>query len=93
MDKKHKKKLKRANKKKKEKRKAQDAAIRMKSQLTLFSQLPEQCSGCNKDFPKTREAHMSWRVSVRNQEKLVRLFCPDCQQQAKELADGQSNEI
>jgi hypothetical protein len=35
----------------------------------MFDMLPESCSACDKEFPKTREAHMTWRVTVRNEEQ------------------------
>ncbi len=92
MDKRHKKKLKRSAKKKKEKATAQVAQEKMKKQMGMFDRLPGKCSTCNKDFPKTREAHMTWRVTVHNKEQMVRLFCPDCQEKAKELVEN-NNEV
>jgi Zn finger protein HypA/HybF involved in hydrogenase expression len=92
VDKRHKKKLKRAAKRKKEKVNAQESTAKLKKQIGLFERLPAECSSCGIKFPKTREAHMSWRVTVRNQEQQVRLFCPECQKKAKELAEKQ-NEV
>ena len=91
-DKKHKKKIKRAKKKKKEKVQAQEEQQRLKKQMNMFDKLPEACSTCEKDFPKTREAHMSWRVVVKPEKEKVWLFCPDCQEKAKELVE-KNNEI
>lgn len=92
MDKKHKKKLKRSSKKKKEKKLTQEQQQRMTKQINMFERMPSSCSACEKDFPKTRDAHMTWRVVVRNKKQLVRLFCPDCQQKAKELVEN-NNEV
>ena len=92
MDKKHKKKLRRAVKKKKEKTAAQEAQNKMKKQMGMFDRLPKTCSACNKEFPKTREAHMTWRVEVNNKKQQVKLFCPECQQKAKELVEN-NNEV
>ena len=92
MDKKHKKKLKRAAKKKKDKLAAKEAMNQMTAQMNMFDRLPESCSACMKKFPKTREAHMTWQVVVRNQEQQVRLFCPECQEKAKELLEN-NNEV
>ena len=89
MDKKQKKKLKRAAKKKKEKAVEQKLENRVQDQLTMFDRLPAVCSICQKDFPKTKEAHMTWRVVVRSQ-KSVRLFCPTCQQLGTKLKDEQN---
>ena len=94
MDRKHKKKLKRAAKKKKDKSFAQETQRvenKMKKQMGMFDRLPQTCSTCKKDFPKTREAHMTWRVTVRNKEQQVRLFCPDCLNKAKELVKGEKD--
>ncbi len=92
MDKKHQKKIKRAKKKKKETAQAQEEQQRLKKQMNMFDNLPASCSTCEKDFPKTREAHMSWRVVVKTEKEKVWLFCPDCQENAKELVEKQ-NEI
>ena len=87
MDKRHKKKLKRAAKKKKEKAASQEAQNKMKKQMGMFDRLPDVCSTCEKIFPKTREAHMSWRVVVKAEKEKVWLFCPDCQERARELVE------
>ena len=92
MDKKHAKKIKRDKKKKKERDQAQEGQHRMSKQLNMFDRLPKACSACKKSFPKTREAHMAWQVTVRTEEQLVRLFCPDCQERAGQLAEKQ-NEV
>jgi|TARA_R110000851_G_scaffold311352_1_gene471498 hypothetical protein len=92
MDKKHAKKVKRSKKKKKDKKQAQEDQQRMSKQLGMFDRLPDSCSACKKEFPQTREAHMSWRVVARYEEKKVRLFCPDCHLKAKQLV-GEQNEV
>ena len=92
IDKKHKKKLKRAKKKKREKAQAHEEQQRLKKQMNMFDRLPEACSTCEADFPKTQEAHMSWRVVVKTEKEKVWLFCPDCQEKAKELVE-KKNEI
>ena len=92
MDKKHKKKLKRAAKKKKEKALAKEAQNKIKKQVGMFDKLPSECSTCEKHFPKTREAHMTWRVVVKPEKEKVWLFCPECQQKAKELVEN-NNEV
>tara|TARA_R100000008_G_C3528153_1_gene137734 strand:- start:280 stop:567 length:288 start_codon:yes stop_codon:yes gene_type:complete len=91
VDKKHKKKLKRAAKKKKEKALAKEAQNKIKKQVGMFDKLPSECSTCEKHFPKTREAHMTWRVVVKTEKEKVWLFCPECQQKAKELAEGEKD--
>ena len=90
MDKRHKKKLKRAAKKKKEKASAQESQSKLKKQMNMFDKMPNVCSSCEASFPKTQEAHSTWRVVVKNQK--VWLFCPDCQQKAKTMLEN-NNEI
>ena len=92
MDKKHKKKLKRVAKKKKEKAASEHLQNKLKQQMNMFDRLPEACSACAKVFPKTREAHMTWKVTVRNKEQQVRLFCPDCLEKAKTAVEN-NNEV
>ena len=92
MDKKHKKKLKRSAKKKKEKAAAAEVQNKMKKQVGMFERLPGRCSTCEKHFPKTREAHMTWRVVVKTEKEKVWLFCPECQQKAKEVVEN-NNEV
>jgi len=92
MHKKQKKKLKRAAKKKKDKAQAQRQQEQIVKQMNMFDRLPEACDACGKEFPKTREAHMSWRVTVRNKEQTVRLFCPECIDKTKELVE-EHNEV
>ena len=86
MDKKHRKKLKRKAKAKGLKQKSEEAQKKLQKRINLFEKLPEQCSACNQTFPKTKESHMTWKVVVRAKNEMVRLFCPDCQNKAKELA-------
>ena len=62
MDKKHAKKIKRAAKKKKEKKLAQEQDQNLRNQMNMFDRLPKVCNACDEVFPKTREAHMSWKV-------------------------------
>jgi hypothetical protein len=92
MDKKHSKKIKRANKKKKEKKVVNEQHQRLAKQIHMFDRMPNKCSACNVEFPKTREAHLAWQVVVYNDKQLVRLFCPDCQEKAKKMVVN-TNEV
>ena len=92
MDKKHKKKLKRAAKKKKEKASSQETQNKLKKQLNMFDRLPTECSTCEKVFPKSKEAHTTWRVVVKAEKEKVWLFCPECQANAKRIVEKQ-NEV
>tara|TARA_B100000424_G_scaffold226652_1_gene187140 strand:+ start:129 stop:401 length:273 start_codon:yes stop_codon:yes gene_type:complete len=90
MDKKQKKSLRRAAKKKKDKAVAQENKSKMKKKMGMFDRLPNKCSACEKEFPKTREAHMTWQVVVKTQEQKVWLYCPSCQEKMKGLENAKS---
>lgn len=92
MDKKQKKKLKRAAKKKKTQTAEQQSEAKLKKQMNMFSRMPNACSVCQRPFPRTREAHMDWRVTVRTAEQEVRLFCLTCQGRATKLMEN-NNEV
>ena len=55
-------------------------------QVGMFGRLPDECNVCQKPFDKkSKEMANTWVVVVRNEEKLVRLFCPECVEKVKEL--------
>ena len=55
----------------------------MAEKMFQFSKLPEKCSACEAAFDKRdREMVQSWKVLVR--QEVVRLFCPECIELAKE---------
>ena len=92
MDKRHKKKLKRAAKKKKDHAIAQETKANLTKQMGMFDRIPSTCSTCDKSFPKTQEAHSTWRVVVKYEKQKVWLFCPECQEKAKKLVEN-NNEV
>ena len=52
--------------------------------MMMFDQLPDECSACTQPFDKKdREMVMSWNVVVREEEKIVRLYCPTCWEAAQ----------
>jgi hypothetical protein len=51
----------------------------LQKKMNMFDRLPDECSACLEDFDKKdKEMVKSWRVVVRNDEGLVRLYCPNC---------------
>ena len=61
--------------------------------LGMFDELPDHCLSCLKDFDKKNKAMvMSWSVVVREQEGIVRLYCPDCWQKAIDVVEALKNE-
>ena len=60
----------------------------LKEKLNMFDRLPSECSACLESFDKTnREMVTTWNVVVRNEEKIVRLYCPSCWQHAKNVLE------
>ena len=64
----------------------------LKAKIGLFNKIPDQCLVCEKDFDKkNKEMVMSWSVVVRKQEGIVRLYCPECWEAAKQLVEEVKN--
>ncbi len=62
------------------------AEKKMAKKLMMFDMLDDECAACQKPFDKSSKEHaMSWNVVVREQEKLVRLYCPECWDKANKL--------
>ena len=51
----------------------------LKQKVNMFSRLPDECGACLKTFnKKDREMVGTWTVVVKEKEKKVNLYCPDC---------------
>ena len=75
-------KLRRKQAKKGKKRAEKELATK----VALFGHLPNKCLTCEAPFDKlNREQVMSWNVVVRQQEEKVRLYCPDCWDNAQQI--------
>ena len=56
----------------------------LEKKIGLFDKLPKQCTNCDKPYDKSsKEMAMTWSVVVREQEGIVRLYCPECMDWAK----------
>ena len=54
--------------------------------MNIYSQLPDECSMCEAEFDKKDRKMLSeWNVVVREQEGMVRLYCPSCWGAAQRL--------
>jgi len=74
------------------KRLKKDIQKQMKRQLMMFDKLQDECAACQEPFDKKSKEHaMTWKVVVREDEEIVRLYCPECWDKAnkiiKELED------
>lgn len=65
--------------KREKKKKDKKLEQKIKGKLMLFEGLPEHCVACEKEFDKqNKEMVTTWNVVVREKEKIVRLYCPEC---------------
>ena len=65
----------------------------IEQKMMMFDQLPDHCLSCLKGFDKKDKAQvMSWSVVVREKEKVVRLYCPDCWKKAIDVVEALKNE-
>jgi len=52
--------------------------------MNMFSKIPNNCLNCGETFDKTnKEMVQKWRVIVNNEPASVKLYCPDCWEQAQ----------
>ena len=74
--------------KRKTERAAKKAAEKeIKKKINLFDKLPHECSACLKEYDKTsKQMAMEWNVVVRKKEGIVRLYCPECWETARQIA-------
>ena len=68
-----------STKRKLKRQKKKDAEKEIKQALGLFDKIPEKCLTCDAKFDKKDKRMVSeWQVVVRKEEKVVRLYCPEC---------------
>ena len=59
----------------------------LEQKIALFGELPDECLTCDKPFDKKdKEQVATWSVVVREEKNVVRLYCPDCWNMAKDFA-------
>ena len=64
------------------------AEKKMAKKLMMFDMLDDECAACQKPFDKKSKEHAAtWNVVVREQEKLVRLYCPECWDKANKIIE------
>ena len=69
------------------------AEKKMAKRLMMFDMLDDECAACLKPFDKKSKEHaMTWSVVVREQEKVVRLYCPDCWDKAQQIIKQVENQ-
>ena len=56
--------------------------------MNIYTKLPEFCLMCETEFDKQDRKMLSeWNVVVREQEGVVRLYCPDCWEAAQRVVE------
>ncbi len=58
----------------------------LEEKIALFEELPDECLTCEKPFDKkNKKMAMTWSVIVHQEEKAVRLYCPECWDKALKI--------
>ncbi len=67
---------------------------KMAKKLMLFDVLGDECAACQKPFDRESKEHaQTWKVIVREQEKIVRLYCPPCWDNANKVIKEIENDL
>ena len=75
-------------------KKRRDAAKDANEKVGLFLDIPDECCSCEKKFDKTDKTMVqSWNVIVREEQKLVRLYCPECWERAQVIVKEMREKI
>ena len=83
-------KLRRQQTKKSKKKAEKEMAVK----VALFNKLPDKCLTCEAPYDKTnKDMVTTWSVVVRQEEELVRLYCPTCWEKAVEIIQDFKNHL
>ena len=64
-------------------------AVAIEEKVALFDKLSDECMTCQLPFDKKdKEQVTTWNVVVREDEGVVRLYCPDCWGKAEEIINS-----
>ncbi len=86
--------LKRKMARNKMKRVKKDVEKQMKRQLMMFDKLEDECAACQEPFDsKSKEHANTWKVVVREDEEVVRLYCPECWDKANKIIKELENDL
>ena len=73
---------------------AKKSEKRMAQQISMFENLGDECSACDKPFDKkSKEQVTTWNVVVREKEEVVRIYCPDCWGSAMKIIEEVQNDF
>ena len=58
----------------------------IEEKMFMFNKLGDSCEACDKPFDKKDKEQVStWSVVVKEEEGVVRLYCPECWNKAVEI--------
>ena len=85
------------NSRKIKRNKEKEAQKEIKQKINMFSRMDDECLACTTAFDKTDRAQVeSWYVVVKEEQKKVNLYCPDCWGKARQVVEayykGKENE-
>ena len=81
-------------KRKLQRNKEKQAKKDMKQKLGLFHKLGDECLACQAPFDKKSKEHaQTWFVTVRREQGVVNLYCPDCWGKAKSVIEEYEKEV
>ena len=56
-----------------------DANKELAAKIASFENIPDKCLTCGDSFDRLNKQQVkTWRVIVKQQKNVVRLYCPDC---------------
>jgi|TARA_R110000824_G_scaffold92167_1_gene223793 hypothetical protein len=86
--------LKRKLERKQQKKDKKATEKKMQDQLMMFDKLEDNCAACDKPYDKKSKEHAAtWNVVVKEQKKLVILYCPECWDKANKLIEEIQNDL
>ena len=71
---------------KSKKKKGEKPNKEIDNMMGMFDLLPDQCSACLAPYDKKdKQMVNTWNVVVKEDQKVVRLYCPDCWNTARRI--------
>tara|TARA_Y100001963_G_C6440271_1_gene291083 strand:+ start:103 stop:399 length:297 start_codon:yes stop_codon:yes gene_type:complete len=66
----------------------------LSKKISQFGSLPDECSACTTPYDKTnKQMATTWNVVVREEQGIVRLYCPACWELANNAIETMREEI
>jgi len=67
-------------------KKSKEKKSDVEQKMGLFELMPDECLVCHESFDKTnKEMVKTWNVVVREKQRIVRIYCPTCWNDAKNI--------